>query len=58
MIELDGASHDDTSEADAFRTQVIEVNGFRVMRVPNEAVLFHLDGVLRDIVDACERRTH
>src|SRR4051812_24931007 len=52
VIELDGESHDRTAQADAQRTAVIEANGFRVIRFPNEAVMFQFDGVLRDIFDA------
>ena len=57
VIELDGESHDQTLEADRERTRQIELSGFRVMRFPNEAVLFHCDGVLRDIFDACAERS-
>ena len=56
VVELDGESHDRTIEGDKKRTRSIEERGFEVIRFLNEAVLFHFDGVLRDLIDACERR--
>jgi ATP-dependent DNA helicase RecQ len=52
-VELDGASHDDRAEADEERTQYLNEEGIRVIRVSNDDVLKYRDAVLRHIARAC-----
>jgi very-short-patch-repair endonuclease len=47
VIEVDGGQH--TPEADAPRTQIIEVFGYRVLRFWNNDVLQNTEGVLETI---------
>jgi very-short-patch-repair endonuclease len=49
IIELDGGQHARNVEADAERTNLLEANGYRVLRYWNNDVLTNIDGVLEDI---------
>ena len=51
-IELDGKSHDGRERHDQRRTQYIEDQCVRVLRVSNDDVLTNLDGVLKLIARA------
>lgn len=51
-IELDGAVQDGRQEDDAARTAVLEAEGYRVMRFPNQRVFEDLEGVISEIVEA------
>ena len=51
-IELDGESHDGRGKYDEQRTQYIENQRIRVLRVSNDDVLTNLDGVLLIIARA------
>ena len=51
-IELDGKSHDGRERHDQHRTQCIEDQCVRVLRVTNDDVLTNLDGVLELIARA------
>ena len=45
IVELDGFSHEMRQAADAARTQVIEAEGYRVLRFTNADVLGNAEGV-------------
>jgi leucyl-tRNA synthetase len=49
IVEVDGKYHDDTKEYDAYRTNVLKRNGFKVIRFKNENVLSDLENVLNEI---------
>lgn len=49
VVELDGASHDDTVDYDALRTQFLESLGLRVIRFHNRDVMVNLENVLEAI---------
>ena len=49
VVEVDGMSHDDKAKQDAARTDHIESQGLRILRVTNEDVMCNLDGVTREI---------
>ena len=55
VIEVDGGQHDET--ADAPRTQVIEDEGYRVIRVWNNEVLGNPDGVFL-MIEGVLREAH
>jgi len=50
VIELDGGQHASAPEADAERTRLIELHGYRVLRFWNNDVMSNLDGVLGTIL--------
>jgi len=54
VIELDGESHNGRAAADAHRTEYLEKQGFRVLRIGNDDLLSDLEAVLRGILIACE----
>jgi very-short-patch-repair endonuclease len=58
VIELDGGQHfsDDTEQADAARSAVIEARGFRVLRFSNHDVMTNRAGVLEVIATAIAER--
>jgi very-short-patch-repair endonuclease len=58
VIELDGGQHfsDDTEQADAARSAVIEARGFRVLRFSNHDVMTNRAGVLEVIATAIAKR--
>ena len=45
-IELDGWGHDESRSHDARRTQFLNRQGIRVIRISNDEVLENLDGVV------------
>jgi len=49
VVEVDGMSHDDKTRQDAARTDYIESQGLRILRVTNEDVMSDLDAVTREI---------
>lgn len=49
VIELDGIIHETQKESDAYRDQVLQALGFRVMRVQNERVVAGMEDFLRDL---------
>ncbi|GAA4280594.1 leucine--tRNA ligase [Gaetbulibacter aestuarii] len=49
IIEVDGKIHDSQKEADAQRTEILENDGFKVIRFTNEEVLGNIEGVLKSI---------
>jgi len=52
IIEIDDPSHEDKKEYDRKRTEVLEHQGYRVMRFWNEEIYNNLEDVLRHIT-AC-----
>jgi very-short-patch-repair endonuclease len=55
VVELDGDSHGNREVYDACRTKRLERDGCRVIRFVNEDVFWHLDAVLDEILNECER---
>jgi very-short-patch-repair endonuclease len=53
IVELDGDSHNERGKYDFRRQSILEANGYRVLRVSNDDVLHHLDGVGEAILKAC-----
>ena len=51
-IEIDGSQHAERAAADAERTEIIETQGYRVLRFWNNDVLTNIDGVLQAIQHA------
>ena len=51
VIELDGGQHAEQEAYDNQRTQVLEKDGFKVIRFWNNDVLTNLEGVLETILD-------
>jgi very-short-patch-repair endonuclease len=49
IVEVDGPSHDMTFAADERRTQFLEEQEFRVLRVRNKDVRSNLEGVVKTI---------
>ncbi len=54
-IELDGDSHAAQVEYDRERTAWLTEQGYREMRFWNREVLQNIDGVLEQILDACQK---
>ena len=56
VIEIDGATHSTDAEIrhDEIRTQFIECKGWRVIRVNNDDVYDHIDGVCDYILQNIE----
>jgi len=57
IVEVDGDVHAEQEEYDAERTAWLEANGYRVIRFSNLSVNTNLDGVLQEILTACEDMT-
>ena len=49
VVELDGFSHENTSDRDAKRTLFLEREGYKVVRFLNSDVFANMDGVLTAI---------
>ncbi|MGH7178079.1 MAG: endonuclease domain-containing protein [Tepidisphaeraceae bacterium] len=56
VIELDGASHAGRCEYDEERSRHLRAEGFDVIRLDNEDVLYHLDAVVDQVRSICEAR--
>ena len=52
IIEIDGGHHASNRNADATRSRVLKVQGYRVLRFWNDEVLGNTAGVLQRIVEA------
>jgi very-short-patch-repair endonuclease len=57
IVETDGDSHADREEYDASRTVRLTRDGLHVIRFVNDDVHRHLDVVLEEILQECERLT-
>ena len=55
IVELDGDSHIERGEYDVRRQQILQDNGYQMLRVSNDDVLHYLDGVGDAILKACGR---
>ena len=51
IIELDGGQHMEAAEYDKRRTEFLEKNGYRVLRVWNNEVFNNINGVLETILN-------
>jgi very-short-patch-repair endonuclease len=51
IIEVDGASHEETYGHDTARTEFLKTLGLRVLRFANDDVLKNLEGVVSVIRD-------
>jgi len=49
VVELDGMSHEDKAARDTAKSEYIQTQGLRVLRVANEDVMRDLDAVTREI---------
>ena len=58
IVEVDCATHGDEEEIahDAARTRFLEAEGWRVMRVWNEAVVRGIEAVLESVLRECDSR--
>jgi len=54
IVELDGHQHADTEDADLRRTEVLESNGYCVVRFWNDDVYDNLDGVMSEVLRELE----
>jgi very-short-patch-repair endonuclease len=52
VVEVDGGQHAQQTAADFDRTQVLQANGYRVLRFWNNDVLANIEGVLEEIARA------
>ena len=52
IVELDGGQHDARADRDAFRTKLIEGEGYRLIRFWNNEVMSNIYGVLETIAAA------
>jgi len=50
IVELDGSQHAETEQADTQRTQMLEREGWRVVRFWNQDVMLDEEGVLATIL--------
>jgi very-short-patch-repair endonuclease len=53
LVEVDGDSHNGTVERDAGRDEWLSLQGYRTLRVTNNDVRDHLEGVLTLIAQTC-----
>lgn len=58
IIEIDGGIHlhPEVAEADKMRTEILEADGYKVIRFSNEEVLADIDGVLKKILHEIYQR--
>ena len=54
VIELDGGQHLEAIEYDQRRTEILEREGYRVLRFWNDDVLLHTEDVLAEILRVLE----
>ncbi|ACK71609.1 protein of unknown function DUF559 [Gloeothece citriformis PCC 7424] len=54
VIEIDGEIHQQQTEYDTERDQILSAKGLRLLRIKNEDVRQNLNGVLNQIIEACE----
>jgi very-short-patch-repair endonuclease len=55
VIEIDGDSHADQEAYDAARTQVLEQQGYTVIRFTNSEVMTNMEGVLERLSEVVAR---
>jgi very-short-patch-repair endonuclease len=54
-VEIDGDSHAEQAEYDQARTAYLNESGYSVIRFTNREVFKHLEVVLQQIADECQR---
>lgn len=54
IIEVDGGQHMEAAEYDKCRTEFLEKNGYRILRVWNNEVCNNIRGVLETILNLLE----
>ena len=52
IVEVDGGQHTRREHTDALRSQALQIQGYRVLRVWNNEVMENLEGVLAVILRA------
>jgi very-short-patch-repair endonuclease len=57
VVELDGTSHESTGQQDTERTEYLESQGVKVVRVMNDDLLHHPDAVATLILRTCKARS-
>lgn len=55
VVEVDGGIHLEQTEYDRERDSYLKAQGLRVMRFTNQQVNQNLEGVLNEILGACQR---
>jgi len=55
VVEVDGDVHIQITEQDENRTNLLEADGYRIIRFPNQQVENKLDDVLAEILNACQQ---
>ena len=58
IIELDGAVHAHQRERDQERADILERQGYHVLRIKNAEIEQDIEDVLQRIVAACKKRAH
>jgi len=56
-IELDGSSHDNKTDVDLARTEILDAYGYLVLRFQNSEIFANLASVLERISQAASERT-
>jgi very-short-patch-repair endonuclease len=56
VVEVDGAIHEQQSDADAVRTQILALHGISVIRVSNDLVLSDIEAAVERIREAISQR--
>ncbi len=56
IVEVDGRIHDSQIDADAKRTERLELDNYKVIRFTNEEVIGNIDGVLNKITTELSQR--
>jgi len=54
IVELDGGVHDTQQEYDAARDMHLIERGFRILRFKNEEIEKNLNGIVKQILEACK----
>ena len=57
IIELDGETHIGQEQRDLLRTQYLQANGYKVIRIWNSEFYDHPDAVLQHIYNECSARS-
>jgi very-short-patch-repair endonuclease len=53
VVEVDGAVHQAQAAYDERRTRVLKMRDLRVLRLPNDQIEQHIEGVLEHIAEQC-----
>jgi len=55
LLRIDGGIHELQTERDQLRTKWLQQQGYKVIRLKNEDVIFNIEGVLTEIARVCGR---